>query len=154
MFADDGETRTGLWLMIEAPDRAGAGTFIAGEGFNRAGMFGAIEIRRFVDTAPASRRQAEITPDPALRMFVCEIVGGPSAAVTAHDMSTTGLAERALAHGLSTTDDGAGVLGAIAIVEVEDRAAAETLAAADPIVQAGAFAEIRIDRWRFGKSVV
>lgn len=146
MFADDGATRTGLWLMIEAPDRAGAEAFIAEEGFNRAGMFGAIEIKRFVAAGPA-RRQVEIAPDPACRMFVCEVVGGAGAA-----KALQGLADCAVARGWSVRDDGSQTLGAVAIVEVADRAAVDARVAADP--SAGAYSGIRIDRWRFGKSVV
>lgn len=145
MFADDGETRTGLWLMIEAPDRAGAETFIAGEGFNRAGMFGEIEIKRFVFTRSGARRQVDIAPDPACRMFICEFVGGSLA-----DSDLRNMADRAVACGLTTTDDGSQTLGAVAIVEAVDRAAAEALVAAEPLAGAGR----RIDRWRFGKSVV
>jgi uncharacterized protein YciI len=145
MFADDGATRTGLWLLIDAPDRAGAEAFIAEEGFNRAGMFGAIEIKRFVAIGLA-RRQVEIVPDLDCRMFVCELVGGAVA-----DDALDGVADRAVARGLIMTDDGSRLLGAVAIVEVADRAAAEILFAADPPVGAS---DIRIDRWRFGKSVV
>lgn len=142
MFADDGEPRTGLWLMIEALDRAHAEAFIAEEGFTRAGMFGAIEIKRFV--GPGVRRQIEIVPDPACQMFVCEVAGGCGTALQV-------LADQAVARGLSTTDDGARPLGAVAIIEVADRATLDTLLAGDPSMGRS---EIRIDRWRFGKSVI
>jgi len=144
MFADDGATRTGLWLMIEAPDRAGAEAFIAEEGFNRAGMFGAIEIKRFVPAGPGVRRQIEIVPDPACQMFVCEFAGGSGAALQV-------LADQAVARGLNMTDDVSRPLGAVAIIEVADRATLNRLLAADPSM---AISEIRIDRWRFGKSVI
>lgn len=144
MFADDGVTRTGLWLMIEAPDRAGAESFIAEEGFNRAGMFGAVEIKRFIAAEPALR-QVEIAPDLACQMFVCELVGG-----SAHELQS--LADCAVAFGPSVSDDGARPLGVVAIVEVADRAALDALLGGDP--SADAYFEIRIDRWRFGKSVV
>jgi uncharacterized protein YciI len=147
MFADDGAIRTGLWLMIEAPDRAHAEAFIAEEGFTRAGMFGAIEIKRFVPAGSGVRRQVEIAPDPACRMFVCELVGGAGAANLLQDS-----ADHAVARGVSTTDDSSRTLGAVAIVEVADRAAVDALLAGDP--SAGAYSEIRIDRWRFGQSVV
>ena len=146
MFADDGATRTGLWLMIEAPDRAGAESFIAEEGFNRAGMFGAIEIKRFITAEPA-RRQAEIVPDPARQMFVCELVGGSTT-------DAQGLADRAVACGLSVSDDAARPLGAVAIVEVAHRAAVDALLGPLAGTEANTNANIRIDRWRFGKSVV
>jgi uncharacterized protein YciI len=157
MFADDGETRTGLWLMIEAADRAGAEAFIAGEGFNRAGMFGAIEIRRFMAAGPDARRQVEIAPDPACEMFICEWVGAPEVSKVVAAASERGRvppADRSIVAGAIVTDDGSRRLGTVAIVEAADRAAAVALLAADPSVRAGTYAEIGVDRWRFGKSVV
>jgi len=142
-FADDGATRTGLWLMIEAPNRARAEAFIAEEGFNRAGMFGAIEIKRFVGVGPA-RRQVEIASDPAGQMFICEWVGGEIA-----DDALAGVADHAVARGTSMTDDGTRPLGVLAIVAVADRAELESRLAA-----AAMTGDIRIDRWRFGRSVV
>jgi uncharacterized protein YciI len=55
--------------------------------------------------------------------------------------------------GSSLSDDGSEPLAALAIIEVENRAAAETFVAADPLLRAGASRRMRIDRWRFGKSV-
>jgi uncharacterized protein YciI len=39
------------------------------------------------------------------------------------------------------------------VIAVKDRAAAERFVAAEPMTMAGVFSEIRIDRWRFGKSI-
>jgi uncharacterized protein YciI len=44
-------------------------------------------------------------------------------------------------------EDGAAV-GSLLIVRVDDLAAAQAFAAADPYAQAGLFAEVRIDAWR------
>lgn len=143
MFADDGETRTGLWLMIEAPDRAGAEAFIGEEGFNRAGMFGAIEIKRFAAAGRPMRRQVETTADPLCQMFICECRGGLAA-----DDGFASLAERALVRGRTMTDDGSRALGSLAIVEAVDRGTLDALVATAPDPA------VRVDRWRFGKSVV
>ena len=159
MFADNGEARTGTWFLIDAPDRTSAETFIAGEGFNRAGMFGEIEIKRFIDTSPEERRQVDIAADRALQMFICECIEGPIATETrkpagkargGHPKMPGGIVVR----GASVSDDGSAALGTIAIVEVENRAVADALVAADPFLRAGAHRRVRIDRWRFGKSVV
>lgn len=157
MFADDGDTRSGLWLMIEAPDRAAAEAFIAEEGFNRAGMFGEIEIKRFVAVGPGARRQVEIAPDPACRMFICELAGARDVSNSDEEMKQVGpvpLADRSVVAGATVTDDGSRTIGALAIIEVTDRAAVEALLAVDASPRTGAYAEIKIDRWRFGNSVV
>ena len=51
------------------------------------------------------------------------------------------------------TDDGVGLVGSLFIVEVANRAAAEALIADEPMAAAGVFGEIRITRWRYGRSL-
>jgi hypothetical protein len=157
MFDEDGETRTGLWLMIDAPDRAAAATFIAGDGFNRAGMFGEIEIRRFVDGSPEERRQIDFVADRALQMFICECLDSAKAAEIGkeggRDEHRETMAGRLIARGSVVSDGGSEALGALAIIEVEDRAAADAFVATDPVLRASMHQHTRIDRWRFGKSV-
>lgn len=61
------------------------------------------------------------------------------------------LAEQAgqlLACGAKLNDDGSDRGGGLYIVDVEDRAAAEALIAADPFAQAGLFERVTITRWR------
>jgi hypothetical protein len=159
MFGEDGETRTGLWLIIDAPDRAAAATFIAGEGFNRAGMFGEIEIKRFIDRSPEERRQIDIVADRALQMFICECIEGPNAAEISKPAGKARgghprMPGDIIVRGSSVSDDGSADLGTIVIIEVENRAVADALVAADSFLRAGARRRVRIDRWRFGKSVV
>jgi uncharacterized protein YciI len=146
--------------MIDAPDRAAAETFIAGEGFNRAGMFGEIEIKRFVDGSPEERRQIEIVANGALQMFICERIDGPDPDdIDSADREGRGEHQEATAahviiRGSSVSDDDSRTLGALAIIEVEYRAAADAFVAADPVFGAGGRRRTRIDQWRFGKSIV
>jgi uncharacterized protein YciI len=158
-LADDGVTPTGNWLMIDAPDRASAEAFIAGEGFNQAGMFKSIEIKRFSETSLEERRQASMTPDPKKQLFVCELIDGPNGAKIrrttgpAHHKYQKSVMDRFLARGPMRTDDGQGIIGTTYVIAVENRAAAERFVAAEPMTMAKVFSEIRIDRWRFGKSI-
>lgn len=155
MFEDDGKTRNGLWLMIEAPDRAAAEVFIASEAFSRAGMFDAIEITRFRDTASETPRQTGIAADPARVMFVCECGDGRTMPADEARFAPPDIANvRLIVGGLTVSDDALIAIGMIAIVEVADRATAEAYLAAAPLVQAGAWRRRRIDPWRFGKSIV
>lgn len=160
MFADDGETRSGTWFMIDAAERAAAEAFIAGEAFNRAGMFGDVVIKRFVDTSTERRRQVDIASDPTLQMFICEFVDGAHTALVrrtagaAHNKYLEQSAKHIVVCGFSVTDDGSRLIGALAIVVAANRTTADAFVAADPMVQARAYADVRTDRWRFGRSVV
>ena len=62
--------------------------------------------------------------------------------------------DRFLARGPMRTDDGTKVIGTTYIIQVKDRAAAEAFIAEEPMTKAGVFSKIRIDRWRFGKSIL
>jgi hypothetical protein len=160
ILADDGVTPIGSWLMIEAESRADAAAFIADEGFNRAGMIGEIEIKRFVETSLDERRQLEITPDPAMQLFICELIDGPNGAELrkttgpAHHQYQKRVMNRFIARGPMRSDDGTKITGTTYIIQVKDRAAAEAFVAAEPMTAAGVFAKTRIDRWRFGKSIM
>lgn len=159
MLGDDGVTPIGSWMMIDAPDRASAAAFIADEGFNRAGMFSGIEIKRFSETSLEEKRQLNMTPDPDLQMFVCECIDGPDGAERrkgagpAHHKYQRSVMDSFVARGPMRTDDGTGIIGTTYIIKVKDRAAAEAFIAAEPLMQAGVFSEVRINRWRFGKSI-
>jgi uncharacterized protein YciI len=160
ILADDGVTPIGSFLIIEAPSRADAEAFIAGEGFVRAGMIADIEIKRFVETSLEERRQLEMTPDPSLQLFLCELIDGPDGEEKrrktgpAHHKYQKEVMASFIARGPMRSDDGAKVIGTTYIIQVKDRAAAEAFVAAEPMTRAGVFSKIRIDRWRFGKSIM
>jgi hypothetical protein len=159
LFGADGEARTGTWFLFDLPDRKAVEVLMATEGFNRAGMFQAIEIARFVETSFDDRRQADTRPDPKLEMFLCEMTDGPPgrAIREAEDQAQrrylSQARERFVIHGPMLSDDGAEIVGSTWIVAVENRGAAEALIAACPLARAGAFGRIRIDRWRFGATI-
>jgi len=160
ILADDGQTPIGSFVMVEQPDRRSAEEFIAGEGFVQAGMISKIEIGRFVETSLSERRQLEMTPDPSKQLFLCELIDGPGGAElrkttgSAHHKFQNGVMDSFIARGPMRSDDCAAVIGTFYIIAVEDRAAAEAFIASEPMSQAGVFSEIRIDRWRFGKSIM
>lgn len=159
LLAEDGVTPIGSWLMVDSPSREEAASFIADEGFNRAGMFSSVEIKRFAETSLEDRRQINITPDPALQMFVCEMIDGPEGAERrkgagpAHHAYQKSVMDTFVARGPIRSDDATRAIGTAYVIQVKDRAAAESFIAAEPLNQAGVFSEIRIDRWRFGKGL-
>jgi uncharacterized protein YciI len=159
LLADDGVTPVGSWLMIDSPSREDAAALIAEEGFNRAGMFSSIEIKRFTETSLEEKRQVKIAPDPALQLFVCEMIDGPQGAERrkgagpAHHEYQKGVMDTFIARGPMSSDDATRATGTTYVIQVKDRAAAESFIAAEPLNQAGVFSEIRINRWRFGKGL-
>ncbi len=156
---DDGETPIGSFVMVDADSRKAAEDFIAGEGFVQAGMIAKIEIKRFVETSLNERRQLEMTPDLSKQLFLCELIAGPDGAEKrkstgpAHHAYQASVVDSFIARGPMRSDDGRGMIGTMYIIQVDDRAAAEAFVAAEPMSKAGVFSEIRIDRWRFGKSI-
>ncbi len=57
-------------------------------------------------------------------------------------------APRILAGGALLSDDGSSALGSLIILDTEERAEAEALAANDPYALAGLFERVEILRWR------
>jgi uncharacterized protein YciI len=66
----------------------------------------------------------------------------------AHLLYLEGIAPRLIACGAKLNDDGADAGGGIYIVDVETRAEAEALIAADPFTAADLFQRVEIRRWR------
>lgn len=157
LLAEDGTTPTGTFFILDVPDRAAAEAFIAGEGFNKAGMFSDIEIKRYACSKPWS--MADIKVEDGMQMFVCECIDGPDAATlrpqtaAAHHAYQGSIIDRYIAHGPLRTDDCVGLVGSLFIIEVADRAAAEKLVNEEPMTAGGVFKEVRIHRWRYGKSL-
>ena len=157
LLTDDGATPTGTFFIVDAPDRAAAEAFIGGEGFNKAGMFADVEIKRYACSKPW--RQAEFEVEAGMQLFICECIDGVDgieirkSTGPAHHKYQGGIMDRFVMHGPTRTDDGKTVTGSTFIIQVADRAAAEDLVYNEPMAKAGVFREIRIDRWRFGKSL-
>lgn len=159
VLEDDGATPTGSWLMLEAPSRADALAFIAGEGFVQAGMISHIDIKRFVETSLVLRRQLEITPEPASPLFLCELTQANDGdrerqrASADHHRYQADRDHQIIARGSIRSDDNLHNIGDLYIIQAGDRAAAEAFIANDPLCAAGVYSDIRIDRWRFGGAI-
>ena len=157
LLSDDGTTPIGTMCIIEMPDRAAAEAYVAGDGFAQAGMLEAPEIIRFVSSKRF--KQGDREPDADQQLFVCECIDGPDAkslrqqSAAAHHSYQGSLIDRYFAHGPLRSDDGIGLLGSLFLIEAPDRAGAEALVANEPMAAAGVFSEVRINRWRFGKSI-
>lgn len=52
LLDDEGETRVGMVLAIDLPDRSAVERFLADEPYNKAGIFECVVIRRFYKVFP------------------------------------------------------------------------------------------------------
>lgn len=66
----------------------------------------------------------------------------------AHLAYLDGFAGRMIAAGALLSDDGATPVGSLIVIDLEDRAACDAFAAADPYAKAGLFASVTIRPWR------
>lgn len=157
LITDDGTAPIGTMCIIEMPDRKAAAAFAAGDGYAKAGMLEPPQIIRFVSSKRLKQHDRE--PDPDQQLFVCECIDGPDAATlrptvaAEHHAYQGSIIDRYLAHGPLRTDDGKGLVGSLFLIEAPDRAAAEKIVADEPMTGAGVFSEVRITRWRLGKSI-
>ncbi len=157
LLTDDGSAPLGTMSIIQLDDREAAKAFAAGDGFAKHDMLDAPEIIRFISSKRIGQRDRDADPD--LQMFVCECIDGADAArlrkqsAADHHAYQGSIIDRYVAHGPLRSDDGQTLVGSLFIVEVEDRAAAEKLVGDEPMTKAGVFSDVRIFRWRYGKSI-
>ena len=157
LLKDDGSEPIGTMCIVQADDRAAAKAYAAGDGYAKAGMLEEPEIIRFISSKRIG--QLDRNPDPVLQMFVCECIDGQDAArlrkecAADHHAYQGSIIDKYVAHGPLRSDDGQTLVGSLFIVEVEDRAAAEKLVGDEPMTKAGVFSDVRIFRWRYGKSI-
>jgi uncharacterized protein YciI len=156
-LTEDGETATGSMHMVDLPDAAAARAFAYEEPNYRAGVYGEVMVRRWRNAL--GRKMWAFTGDPDRnRRFL--VIGhgraGMSAArdrlIDAHRafMAAQGYRERLIVAGPLLADDGAAWAGSALAIELPSRAAAEAMAAGDPLVQAGLYERVEIHRWEFG----
>ena len=157
LITDDGTAPIGTMCIIEMPDRETAAAFAAGDGYAKAGTLEPPQIIRFVSSKRLKQHDRE--PDPDQQLFVCECIDGPDAAAlrptvaAEHHAYQGSIIDRYIAHGPLRSDDGKGLVGSLFLIEAPDRAAAEKIVADEPMTGAEVFSEVRITRWRLGKSI-
>ncbi len=87
-----------------------------------------------------------------LYMILCQDKAGASeiraANRSAHLAYLDTLGDKVFCAGPMLTDDGAGMVGSLLIIDFEDKAAAERFAEADPYAKAGLFQSVTIRPWR------
>ena len=157
LLSDDGDAVRGSLTLLDAPDRAGAEAWIADEPVNKEGAFDAVTITRW--SSSMEIRQADYARTAGWQQFAITALDGPDGAArrravaAEHHKYQASVMDRYVARGPLQPDDGDGVAGSFMIAEFPDRAAFDAFWAGEPLNYGGVFADVTIERWRYGRSL-
>ncbi len=154
LLADDGTTPTGAMALIDAPDKAAAQAWMDNEGYTQAGAFDRIEITRW--SSSMALRWNDYPRTKGWQQFAITAVDGDDAkakrdaVADAHHNFQASVMNRYVARGPMFDDDGVQMTGSFMIMEYPDRAACDEFWAGEPLNYGGVFADVTIERWRYG----
>ncbi|NKB50526.1 MAG: hypothetical protein GKS02_14310 [Alphaproteobacteria bacterium] len=154
---DEASAATGSLTLLDAPDRAGAEAWIASEPYNLAGAFGSVDIVRW--SSSMEIRQLDYPRTEGWQQFAITAIDGPdaearrAAVAEDHHKYQASVMDRYVARGPTQSDDGATLIGSFMIMEYPDQAACEDFWAKEPLNYGGAFKDVTLERWRYGKAV-
>ena len=104
-------------------------------------------------------RQLDYKRTEGWRQFAITCIDGPDGkarrkeVAEAHHKFQATVMDRYIARGPMFEDDGVKMIGSFFIVEFPDRAACDEFIAAEPLNYGGAFADVSLERWRYGKAI-
>ena len=145
---------TGSMHIVGLPDAAAAQVFAFEEPYYRAGIFGEVFMRRWLNELGRTMWQFEGDPDRHQRFLVIGH-GKPDVAEQRGSLPLRrrfleGHRDQVIVSGLFLSEDDGAWVGGIMLAEAPDRAAVEALVQSDPFAQAGLYESVEIHRWRFG----
>lgn len=152
--SDDGRETLGTSFFIQFDDRAAADAFVAAEPMNKAGVFARVEIHRWSNSF--GKRAADYRRK-GLQQFLCT---GPKTSTPefyrthlhAHESYFAAYGASFIFRGPIRSADGADNIGTALLLELPDRAAAETFWNGEPFAKNGGYQrDARIVRWVFGE---
>jgi uncharacterized protein len=151
--SDDGRDTLGTSFFMQFDDRAAADRFLADEPMNRAGVYQRVEIHRwsnsFGERAADYRRKG-------MQQFLCT---GPKTGTPeffrqhlhAHESYFASYGDSFIFRGPIRSADGADNIGTALLLELPDRAAADTFWNNEPFARNGGYQrDSQITRWVFG----
>jgi uncharacterized protein YciI len=154
IFTDDNKNAIGSLRLIEFPDRGAATAYINSDPYTKAGIFEAITVERWKPALDV--RQRDYPRKEGTMQFVIHCHDRPDGRARrapledAHAEYMKAHRGIIVARGALLDDDGAKSIGAVAIVDVADRAEAEAFWAGAPFNRGGVYEWTTIERWRFG----
>jgi hypothetical protein len=151
--SDDGADMLGTSFFMQLDDRAAADAFVADEPLNKAGLYGRIEIQRWSNSL---QKRAADYRRKGLQQFLCVGSKIPDAAffaahLRAHESYFAAHDDSFILRGPIRSPDGGDNVGTALLLELPDRAAAETFWMNEPFAANGGYqSDSRITRWVFG----
>ena len=153
----DNKTPRGAMAMIDAPDKAAAEAWIAADGYAKAGAFASTSVTRW--SSSMDLRWNTYPRTEGWQQFAITAVDGPEAkecrdaVADAHHKYQASVMDRYVARGPMFDDDGVQMIGSFMIVEYPDLAACEEFWNGEPLNSGGVFADVNIERWRYGNTL-
>src|SRR6202451_1982138 len=152
-ISDDGRDPLGTSFFMQLDDRAAADKFIADEPLNNAGVYQRAEIHRWSNSFG---KRATDYRRKGLQQFLCTgpKTGTPDffrAHLQAHESYFASYGDSFIFRGPIPSGDGADNIGTALLLELPDRAAADTFWNNEPFARNGGDERgARIIRWVFG----
>jgi hypothetical protein len=151
--SDDGSETLGTSFFMQLDDRAAADAFVADEPLNKAGVYERVEVHRWSNSF--GKRAADYARK-GMQQFLCTgpKTGTPEffrAHLHAHESYFASYGGSFIFRGPIRSADGADNIGTALLLELPDRAAAETFWNEEPFAKNGGYArDAWIVRWVFG----
>ena len=160
LFSDDNKNAIGSLRLIEFPDRAAAETYINTDPYTKAGIFQGINIERWRPGLDVRQRDYPRKADTM--QFVIHAHDKANGADSADSTQRRAPLREAhlaylnqhlnitIARGPLLDDAGNNTIGSLLMLDVANKAEAETFWDYEPFNLAGVFEQATIERWRFG----
>ena len=156
-LADDGRSPTGSMHIVDLTDTAAAQRFACEEPRHKAGLYAEVFISRWRNESGRTMWNYEVALDQEQRFLVIA-KGDPTRADEAAALLAArheyfvrrGAEARVIITGSLLDDDGRNWTGTALMIQMPDRAALDALWRDDPLVQAGVYRSVEVQRWMFG----
>lgn len=154
IFSDDNKNALGSLRLIEFPDRAAAQAYINADPYTKAGIFESISIERWKPALTV--RQREYPRKPNTMQFVIHAHDKTDASTRRAPLRDAHLAylnqhsNIIFARGPLLDDAGERPIGSLIMLDLANKAQAETFWANEPFNRGGVYEWGTMERWRFG----
>jgi uncharacterized protein YciI len=152
MMVDDASNANGSFRVIDFPTRSETTTYIDTDPYTTAGIFQTIDIERLLPYTDLRQRDHYQIDGNAQFIIVSRTDPCAAAAVPdgrmAEFLTTHG--DRLIFAGMLVDDDGEICTGALYVIDVADRDAADAFVAGEPLSRGPDGRSLTIERWRFG----
>lgn len=152
MMVGDGSNANGSFRVIDFPTRENTADYIGTDPYTTAEIFRQIDIERVFPYT--GLRQRDYTQTDGNAQFVIVARTDPRPVETEPNAEVSAFlkahAEHLIFAGMQATDDGETGVGALYVIDVADRAAADAFVADEPLSRGPDGRSLTIERWRFG----